>query len=144
MSEKKPRAALRSGLRLLFVTLTGVLIVFGCKKESAPTMPQVPLLNGWVKQASGTVNPLNSVHFIDANTGIAVGGYPLWGDAAILRTTNGGAPKTADQEINNPPNTRVEPSPVGGSSPARSHVRARCTCRSLSAGGPLRRSPFRT
>ena len=86
MFERKRSAAFRSGLRLLLVSLTAVLIVGGCKKESEPTTPQIQPLDGWVKQASGTVNYLYNIHFIDANTGTVVGD-----DGTILRTTDGGA-----------------------------------------------------
>ena len=86
MIQRKRNDAFRSGLRALFVSLAAMLIIFGCKKESPPSAPMVPVLSGWVKQASGTVNPMNSVHFIDANTGTVVGD-----DGVILHTTNGGA-----------------------------------------------------
>ncbi|MCX6165990.1 MAG: YCF48-related protein, partial [Ignavibacteriae bacterium] len=47
---------------------------------------------GWVKQESLTTNPLNSVYFINTNTGYIVGGY--WNfkenSCVILKTTNGG------------------------------------------------------
>ena len=41
--------------------------------------------SGWTRQESGTTYTLNSVSFVDANTGTAVGGH-----GTILRTTDGG------------------------------------------------------
>ncbi len=86
MSEKRGSSAFRSGLRLLLVSLVAVFVIGGCKKDSEPTTPQPASLDGWVKQASGTVNYLYNIHFIDANTGTVVGD-----DGTILRTTDGGA-----------------------------------------------------
>ncbi|MBL0321428.1 MAG: hypothetical protein IPP80_03450 [Ignavibacteria bacterium] len=41
----------------------------------------------WNAQTSGTPDHLWAVHFVDATTGWAVGG---WGGVPILKTTNGG------------------------------------------------------
>jgi photosystem II stability/assembly factor-like uncharacterized protein len=44
--------------------------------------------SGWVSQVSGTSVDLNSVFFINENTGFASGGTPGYG--VVLKTTNGG------------------------------------------------------
>ena len=45
----------------------------------------------WVSQSSGTLRDLASVHFIDEQTGWAVGGWQDGTSFLVLKTTNGGA-----------------------------------------------------
>jgi len=46
--------------------------------------------SGWSRQTSGTSLPLNSVYFLNQDTGFVVGGSYNSSSSLILRTTNGG------------------------------------------------------
>jgi len=56
-------------------------------------MPSPTITDGgatWKAQSSGTNSDLHAVSFTDAGNGTAVGGGPVLGSVAILRTTDGG------------------------------------------------------
>lgn len=87
MSRANQFSTIRSSVSVVFTALTVIFILTGCKKD-APDEPQLPAQDGWVVQQSGTTNALYSAHFVDANTGTAIGN-----NGVILRTTNGGFSK---------------------------------------------------
>ncbi|MBK7408486.1 MAG: hypothetical protein IPL49_02385 [Saprospirales bacterium] len=64
---------------------------FGCGKE------KIPLL--WEQQDSGTSYDISAVHFLDSDTGFAVGGAS-WYYGVSLTTTNGGKTWVADSMAN--------------------------------------------